>query len=60
MPPTFRIRDGAKLLLERLGDGTKVRVKQIWADGAYGGRLVGWVRSKLDALLEVVPRPSLD
>ena len=30
----------------------------IWADGAYKGRLVGWVREKLDALLAVVPRPA--
>ena len=51
-------RDGARLLLERLGEGTKVRVERIWADGAYGGRLVDWVREELDALLEVVSRPS--
>ena len=49
-------RDGARLLLERLGQETKDAVQRIWADGAYAGRLVGWVREKLDALLEVVPR----
>ena len=49
-------RDGARLLLERLGEGTKSRVQRIWADGAYGGHLVDWVREKLDALLEVLPR----
>ena len=51
-------RDGARLLLERLGKEAKSSIKLIWADGAYKGRLVRWVREKLDALLEVVPRPS--
>ena len=51
-------RDGARLLLERLGEAAKSSTKLIWADGAYKGRLVGWVRENLDALLEVVPRPS--
>ena len=50
-------RDGAKLLLGRLGEGVKARVQRIWADGAYGGKLVDWVREKLNALLEVVSRP---
>ncbi len=51
-------RDGARLLLERLGKEARSSIKLIWADGAYKGRLVRWVREKLDALLEVVPRPS--
>ncbi len=51
-------RDGARLLLERLGQGSRVAVQRIWADGAYRGRLVEWVRDNLEALLEVVPRPS--
>ena len=51
-------RDGARLLLERLAEGTRARVQRIWADGAYGGQLVHWVREKLNALLEVVSRPS--
>ena len=46
------------MLLERLGKEAKSSIKLIWADGAYKGRLVRWVREKLDALLEVVPRPS--
>ena len=50
-------RDGARLLLEQLGHETKAGLQRIWADGAYGGRLVEWVREKLGALLEVVPRP---
>ena len=51
-------RDGARLLLGRLGQGSKVAVQRIWGDGAYGGRLMEWVRGNLEALLEVVPRPS--
>ena len=49
-------RDGARLLPERLGRETKDAVQLIWADGACGGRLVEWVRGKLGAMLEVVPR----
>ena len=51
-------RDGARLLLEQLRAEVKSSIKLIWADGAYRGRLVAWVREKLDALLEVVPRPA--
>ena len=51
-------RDGARLLLEQLRAEVKSSIKLIWADGAYKGRLAGWVREKLDALLEVVPRPA--
>lgn len=63
MPLTFRPlgklrRDGARLLLGRLGQGSKAAAQRIWADGAYGGRLVEWVMDNLEALLEVVPRPS--
>ena len=50
-------RDGARLLLERLEEGTKARAQPIWADGAYGGQLADWVREKLGALLEVVFLP---
>ena len=51
-------RDRARLLLEQLRAEVKSSVKLIWADGAYKGRLVTWVRDKLDALLEAVPRPA--
>ena len=47
-------RDGARLLPERPGQETKDAVQRIWADGACGGRPVGWVREKLDALLEPI------
>ena len=50
-------RDGARQLLDKLKESTKESIRHIWADGAYGGRLVQWVRDKLGAFLEVVPRP---
>jgi hypothetical protein len=36
-------RDGVKSLLAVLGHKFS-RVRQIWADGAYAGPLVGWVK----------------
>ncbi len=51
-------RDGARLLPGRLGERVTSSIRRIWADGTYKGRLVGWVRERLDALLEVVSRPS--
>jgi putative transposase len=53
-------RDGAKLVLERLKHKFS-RLRLIWADGAYAGQLVEWVRGlrlwrKLH--LEVVSRPE--
>jgi len=53
-------RDGAKLVLERL-QHTFSRLRLIWADGAYAGSLLEWVRSlrvwrKLR--LEIVSRPE--
>ena len=39
-------RDGARLLLERLGKEAKSIIKLIWAYGAYKGRWVRWVREK--------------
>jgi putative transposase len=53
-------RDGAKLVLERLRHKFS-RLRLIWADGAYGGALIEWVRGlrrwrKLR--LEIVSRPE--
>lgn len=53
-------RDGAKLVLERLKHKFS-RLRLIWADGAYAGQLLEWVRGlrrwhKLR--LEVVSRPE--
>ena len=49
-------RDGARLLFERLWKQTRKRVQKIWADGAYKGDLVDWVRENLNAALEIVER----
>jgi putative transposase len=53
-------RDGAKLVLERLKHQFS-RLRLIWADGAYAGQLLEWVRGlriwrKLR--LEIVSRPQ--
>ena len=53
-------RDGAKLVLERLKHKFS-RLRLIWADGAYAGLLLAWVRGlrvwrKLR--MEIVARPE--
>lgn len=53
-------RDGAQLLLERLRNTFK-RLRVIWADGAYAGRLLTWVRSLRAwgrVRIEIVKRPE--
>ena len=42
-PANIQDRDGAKLVLECLL-GQYPRLKVIWADGAYGGKLVQWAK----------------
>ncbi len=51
-------RDGAKLVLERLTHAF-TRLRLIWADGGYAGRLVEWVRAlrrRCKPRLEIVKR----
>ena len=48
-------RDGAKLVLTKLV-GRFPRLRVIWADAAYAGRLVSWARSSGGWLLRVVRR----
>ena len=48
-------RDGAKLVFEKL-KGTFSRLRLIWADGAYAGQLVEWVKNTCGWLLEIVRR----
>jgi putative transposase len=53
-------RDGAKLVLERLKHKFS-RLRLIWADGAYAGQLVEWVRGLRlwrTRHLEIVSRPE--
>jgi putative transposase len=48
-------RDGAKLVFARI-KGQFTRLKLIWADGAYAGQLVEWVKNTCGWLLEIVRR----
>jgi putative transposase len=48
-------RDGAKLLLEQVKDSFP-RLKLIWADAGYSGKLVDWVNSACGWILEIVKR----
>src|SRR5713226_325627 len=48
-------RDGAKLLLAK-AKGLFPRLKLIWADGGYAGKLIGWVQEACGWLLEIVKR----
>ena len=50
-------RDGAKLVLDKL-KGRFKRLVLIWADGAYAGELVDWVKEALGVVLEIVKRPD--
>jgi putative transposase len=50
-------RDGAQLLLERLG-GAFPWLRHIWADMGYRGRAVEWIKAQLGWTVEIVKRPS--
>ena len=48
-------RDGAKLVFEKL-KGRFHRLRVMWADGGYAGKLVGWVDETFRWALEIVKR----
>jgi putative transposase len=48
-------RDGAKLLLKRLGGNAK-KLRKIWVDGGYRGKLLEWVKARFKFVFEVVLR----
>lgn len=50
-------RDGAKLLLTRLGGSCK-KLRRIWVDGGYRGHLLTWVTDRFHFHLKVVLRPA--
>lgn len=50
-------RDGARLLLARLGGACK-KLRLIWVDGGYRGRLLDWVAEHFHFRLRVVLRPE--
>ena len=48
-------RDGAKLVIEKLR-GRFPRLRLIWADGGYAGKLIDWVHHQFGWVLEIVKR----
>jgi putative transposase len=48
-------RDGAKLLLEIM-KGKCRRLKLIWVDGGYTGKLIEWTKQMCGWVLEIVKR----
>ena len=54
-PANIQDRDGAKTVFERIKDSFP-RLKLIWADGGYRGKLVEWVSGLRDWVLEIVKR----
>jgi len=48
-------RDGAKLVIAKLA-GLFPRLRLIWADGGYAGKLVGWVQEFGGWILEIIRR----
>ena len=55
-PADIQDRQGARLALVRLV-GRFPRLRRIWADGAYAGKLIPWVRKVCGWDLELVRRP---
>jgi putative transposase len=56
LPANIQDRDGAKTLLSKV-NGHFPRLRVIWADGAYGGELVSWVKQTCHWILQTVLRP---
>jgi len=48
-------RDGARVVLTKM-QGRLPRLKKIWADGGYAGKLVDWVKDLCGWVLEIVKR----
>ncbi len=49
-------RDGAKLVLAKLAQCGFARLRLIWADGGYAGKLVDWVREQCGWALTIIKR----
>ena len=50
-------RDGAKLVFARAkGKGTWLRMERVWADGGSAGKLIAWVGSLCQWILEIIKR----
>jgi transposase len=48
-------RDGARPVLEQMAAACR-RVRLVWADGGYAGKLVDWARTHLRITLQIVKR----
>ena len=48
-------RDGAKKVLEK-AKPSFTRLKLIWADGGYAGKLIAWVKESCQWILEIIKR----
>lgn len=51
-------RDGARLLLDK-AKGLFPRLRRIWADGGYAGKLIGWVQATCGWVLEIIKRTDM-
>ncbi|MEA3640015.1 MAG: transposase, partial [Lamprobacter sp.] len=54
---TVQDRDGARQLLRHLPGPCK-KLRKIWVDGGYSGRLVDWLAERFRFVLAVVLRPK--
>ena len=50
-------RDGAKLVLKKV-KAQFSRLQLLWADGAYKGSLIDWVKAQCGWVLQIVTRPK--
>ena len=56
-PANIQDRDGAKLVFAKANlSGSWVRMERVWADGGYAGKLIAWVASFCQWVLEIVKR----
>ena len=55
-PANIQDRDGAKLVIDKLR-GRFPRMRLVWADAGYAGKLIEWVWALTGWALEIVKRP---
>ena len=56
-PANIQDRDGAKLVFAKaMLKGPWPRMERVWADGGYAGKLIAWVCSFCQWVLEIVKR----
>ena len=55
-PANIQDRDGAKLVIDKL-TGRFPRMRLVWANAGYAGKLIEWVWALTGWALEIVKRP---